>query len=203
MPPAAVDYINRHWHRYKSPSWLYLDLKDEADKCGWTIPSEAWLYWRWRDMPEIVKRMHLYGQGVYESKYAPYVPRDHSGLAALQGLSGDHSERDVTVLTDRGEMARPWLSVWQDLRTGLIWGWYLGLVSSSETARLAYADGLLQFGAQPFARREEFYSYVYTDQGRDYNSHRWDRKVIAVHKQAMRIDGEMDLLVMEQRNGIL
>jgi Mu transposase-like protein len=204
MSPAAVDYINRNWRRYKSPHLLYLDLKTEAGKSGWTIPSESWLYRRWREMPAIVKTAHLYGQSAYESKYAPYVPRDHSGLAALQVLCGDHSERDVTVLTDKGELARPWLTVWQDLRTGLIWGWYLGLVPSSETASLAYADGLLHFGAQPFARPDEqFYSYVYTDQGRDYKSHRWDGQVIAVHKQVMRIDGELELLLMQQRIGIL
>ena len=200
MSPAAVDYINRHWRRYKSPRLLYLDLKAEAGKNGWTIPSESWLYRCWREMPAIIKTAHLYGQSAYESKHAPYVPRDHSGLAALQVLCGDHSERDVTVLTDRGELARPWLTVWQDLLTGLIWGWYLGLVPLSETASL----GLLRFGAQPFARPDEqFYSYVYTDQERDYKSHRWDGKIIAVHKQAMKIDGEFELLVVQQRVGIL
>ena len=91
MSPAAIDYINRNWRRYKSPHLLYLDLKVEASKSGWVIPSESWLYRRWCEMPAIVKTAHLYGQSAYESKYAPYVPRDHSDLAALQVLCGDHS----------------------------------------------------------------------------------------------------------------
>src|SRR5262249_29734202 len=114
------------------------------------------------------------------------------------------SERDVTVLVNGKDLARPWLTVWQDLRTGLIWGWYLGLKPSSETARLAYADGILNFGAQPFARpADDFYSYVYTDRGKDYCSHDWAGKVISVHEQAMNPDAELECHLVERQVGVL
>ncbi|MGH9907657.1 MAG: Mu transposase C-terminal domain-containing protein, partial [Pyrinomonadaceae bacterium] len=44
---------------------------------------------------------------------------------------------------------------------------------------------------------------VYTDQGRDYRSHNWTGKVIAVHRQAMRLDGGLELLRVERKVGIL
>jgi hypothetical protein len=53
-------------------------------------------------MPEIVRETHRKGWSHYEAKYAPYVPRDYSDLAALQVLCGDHSERDVSVLHQDG-----------------------------------------------------------------------------------------------------
>ena len=60
------------------------------------------------------------------------------------------------------------------------------------------------FGAQPPCRAEDgYFSYVYTDRGRDYRSHHWDGKVIKVHKAAMNIDGALEFLLTEREVGIL
>ena len=190
VPPEAVNWINDHWRRFQGPRFLYRALEDEARRRGWRIPSESWLYRLWREMPQIVKTAHRDGKQAYESKHALYVPRDYTDLEALQVLCGDHSERDVTVLLPDNTLRRPWLTVWFDLRTGLIWGWHLDLTPSSATAGLAYADGVENFGAQPPPRGENgYFSYVYTDRGRDYRSHHWDGKVIAVHQAAMNLQG--------------
>lgn len=200
----AVLWINRHWRQFHGPRFLYDALKKEAKNKSWKIPSESWLYRYWRDLPEIVKTFLLKGKQSYVSKHEPYVPHDYSDLQALQVLCGDHSERDVTVTLPDGTIKRPWLTIWYDLRTGLIWGWHLSLVPSSFTAGLAYADGVQNFGAQPLARPEiDFYSYVYTDHGRDYKSHNWDGREIAVHKEAMTLDGGIECILMQQRVGIL
>jgi len=176
----------------------------EAEREGWRIPSESWLDRRWREMPKIVKTSLFVGKAAYESRLAPYVPRNYSDLAALQVLCGDHSERDVTVLLADGTLARPWLTVWLDLRTWLLWGWHLDLVPSSATAGLAYADGVRNFGAQPLSRLDEgFFSYIYTDRGRDYRSHDWNGRVIQVHENAIGVDGGLEWICVERRIGIL
>jgi Mu transposase, C-terminal len=199
----AVEWVQEHWRDYHSPHRLYQDWKREAGRRQWRIPGKSWLYRRWREMPAIVQIVRRAGWAAYESRYAPYVPRDYADLAALQVLCGDHSERDLFV-NDRGQLRRPWLTLWQDLRTGLIWGWYLGQKPSSETAALAYADGILNYGAQPLARpAENFYSYIYTDQGKDYRSHNWDGKVIAIHRQGMQPDGGLELVLTQREVGIL
>jgi transposase InsO family protein len=204
LDPQVVRWINANWRRFSRPRHLYRALISEAATQGWKIPSETWLSRRWARMPEIVKAFKFGGTLAYEARFAPYVPRDYRSLEALQVLCGDHSERDVSVRLRDGTLCRPWLTVWCDLRTGLIWGWHLDLTPSAQTAALAYADGVMTFGAQPIPRPADgFTSYVYTDQGRDYRSHNWDGKVIAVHRQAMRLDGGLELLRVERKVGIL
>ena len=69
---------------------------------------------------------------------------------------------------------------------------------------MAYADGVLNFGAQPFARpADDFHSYVYTDRGKDYCSHDWSGKVIAVHERAIDPDAELECHLVERRVGVL
>ena len=201
---GAIDWVNAHWRRFHSPRHLYKALREQALKHHWIIPGESWFYRRWKAAPQIIKTFYGGGSGAYESKYAPYAPRDFTDLAALQVLCGDHSERDVTVTLANGSLARPWLSLWYDLRTGLIWGWHLDVTPSSQTAGYAYANGVLNFGAQPLSRPiDNFYSYVFTDQGRDYRSHHWDGHVINIHQSAMKIEGGLELLRVERRVGIL
>ena len=204
MSRGAQEWVRSEWRKFKSARYLFDALKRIAREKGWTIPSYSWFYRLWKRMPEIVKTFHLEGESAYVAKYAPFVPRDYSDLQALQVLCGDHSERDVTVLLNDGTLVRPWLTLWLDLRTWLIWGWYLDTVPSSHTIGMAYADGVRNFGAQPLSRPDdEYYNYVYTDHGRPYKSHYLDGTVLKVHEEAMSIDGGLRLLLTERKVGIL
>src|ERR1044072_7744772 len=203
MSDEAVQWVNDNWRQFTGPYFLYNALKKETLKHGWKIPSESSVYRLWKNIPEFIKTLLLEGQNAYNSKHNPYVPRDYTDLQALQVLCGDHSQRDVTVSLPKGKVGRPWLSVWYDLRTGLIWGWHLSLEPSSHTAAQAYANGVKTFGAQPTSRpKDGFYSYIYTDQGRDYKSRNWDGKVLKVHKAAMTLNEGMQMLRVERRVGI-
>jgi hypothetical protein len=201
---AALEWVNTNWKIFKSPYRLYKDLQEKAKIYKWKIPSESWFYRLWDNIPKIVKVYLFEGLKAYEAKCALYVPRDFSDLEALQVLCGDHSERDITVSLPDGTLARPWATIWYDLRTGLIWGWHLSLAPSSYTAGLAYANGVQNFGAQPFSRSaDSFFSFIYTDRGRDYKSHNWDGKVISVHKQAMQPGLGLQSLIVNYRVGIV
>ena len=203
ISPEAEEWINKFWRNYRHPRALYEAAKQKAKKQGWIIPAESWFYRRWKNLPKPVLSLHLHGEKDYLSKYAPYVPRTASNLTALQLLCGDHRRCDVGVVwRDGRRLIRPWLTLWQCVRTGLIWGWHLDETPSSYTIGMAYAGGVIQFGAQPPASSERhFQSFVYTDNGRDYRSHNFDG-TITVHKKAARLDGGIELIRVQQDIGL-
>lgn len=200
----AFKWINKNWRKYKSSNALYNALNEEAERNIWKIPSRSWIYRRWKEIPKIVSVYLFEGKDAYQSKLASYVPRDLSDLDALQVLCGDHREGDVTVHVGNGELARIWLTYWLDLRTSLIWGWYLSLTPNTEAITLAYADGINKFEAQPFSQPENgFYSYVYTDRGKSYRSHDIEGRTIKVHEKAADITGRFKYFLVDRNIGLV
>lgn len=204
MSPEAKQWANDHWRDFRGPVALYEAITPKAKKEGWTIPSLAWFTRRWKDLPPIVLVSHMHGKKAYTDRLAPYVPRTIADLEVLELLCGDHSLRDVSVLAVDGRtLVRPWLTIWQDHRSGLIWGWCLREEPPCSAAiAAAYANGVRTFGAQPPERPEDGYkSGVYHDWGKDYKGHHMDDS-INVHK-AERLDSGLELLLVERKVGLL
>lgn len=194
-------WFESNWRSASSARQLFKKAKKAARENRWLIPSESWFYRQWTEIPDVVKATITGTKKRYTERLASYYPRDFSDLGALQVLCGDHSQRDVTVVMPDGRLIRPWFSVWQCLATGLIWGWHLDETPSALTSGLAYARGVRTFGAQPPARPEDgYFSYLYTDQGRDYKGKSWDGQTL-VFKQAMNLSVGLKSIITERRVG--
>jgi Bacteriophage Mu transposase len=202
-PKAAVDWLNSNCRKKPSPKALHREWAKQAKLHGWTIPSYGWVYRQYKDLPEIVRTMWFEGQKAYTGRLAPFLQRTVEDLTALQMLVGDHSVRDVMVMLPNGELIRPWLTLWQDLRTSLLWGWHLDITPSSNTIGLAYLDGVRNFGAQPLSNPDaNFYSYLYTDQGKDYRCKTLTGQVLEFGK-AGRIEGGLELVCKQLKVGFM
>lgn len=199
----AAEFVERNLRACPSPRHLFTKYKKEAKKKGWEVPSESYFYRQYSEMPKIVKALIFGDRKTYQSKFAPYVPRDFSDLEALQVLCGDHSVRDVSLIMPDGSLWRVWLTLWLCLRTYTIWGRHLDIVPSSRTIGLAYADGCRRFGAQPIAQPDiNFYSYLYTDWGKDYRCLDLNGRTLTF-KNAAQIDGSLQIVTTQRRVGLM
>lgn len=201
ISPDAAEWLNQNWRNFPTVSHLYKRFQSVAKKHRWVIPSQTYVRRQIASAPTVVRMLATSRDKDYTSKLKPYVPRTVEDLAALQILCGDHHVLDVMCWTGKA-LVRLWLTVWQDLRTGLIWGFHLNYVPSSHTIAVAYANGVRQFGAQPFSRPEAgFVAFIYTDNGKDYRSRNLNGE-IEVHRRAAQIDGGFELLLTQQKVGL-
>ncbi|HEY6231464.1 MAG TPA: Mu transposase C-terminal domain-containing protein [Pyrinomonadaceae bacterium] len=199
--PAALEWLETQWRLHPIPSQLYEKWERLAAKNNWKIPSLTWLRRRWRHIPEVAKTAIFQGDKAYTGKFKPHLIRSFEDLEALQILCGDHHVLDVFCWSDKLKKAlRLWLTAWQDMRTGLIWGFHLDYTPSSHTIGCAYAKGVRDFGAQP-PSRDGYRSAYYVDNGKDYRSRNINGE-IEVHRHAAAVDGGLQLLLTERGVGL-
>ncbi len=203
IPASAAEFIEKTWRKVPSPKHLWKAAQKKADREGWECPSSTWFYRKYDNIPKVISAQTFGTSKDYQSKYAPYVPRDYSDIDVLQVLVGDHSVRDVSVVMPDGSLARAWLTLWVCMRSYMIWGWHLDVVPSSRTIGLAYANGCKTFGAQPLSRPEAgYFSYVYTDWGKDYRCYDLTGKTLTF-KNAAKIEGGMEIITTNRKVGLL
>lgn len=90
------------------------------------FPSvKAFLRWIDNEVPEQAQYLARYGAAAHNRKYACYIERDYSNVAAGQLWVSDHAQIDVAVALPDGKSCFPWVTAWRDFKTGKWLGWFV------------------------------------------------------------------------------
>ena len=112
------------------------------------------------------------GEGRFENSFLPYMEQDITRYRSLQVVVSDHHCLDC-VVSYNGELVRPWLTTFQDLRSGKVLGFCPCLKPSSFSIVVAYYMCCIKYGIP---------EGLLFDNGKDYhakwlNGHSEDVKV--------------------------
>jgi hypothetical protein len=100
------------------------------------------------------------GKTAYTDRHQLYVDRDIEAFASLDCVVSDHHCLDCVCLY-KGVLVRPWITTFQDYRSGKVLGWCLCLNPSSYSIIVAYYRTCIDYG---IPRTLVF------DNGKDYRS---------------------------------
>lgn len=197
VSPDVIEWLKAHWATIPSQRGLWEAVAKLCIERGEDPPSYSWVRKWLLEVPKGERVRKLEGVKKYNDKLKGFTPRDYRDLLPLQVVCGDHMLADVWCAvaiqtpegTTRHIVVRPWLTSWQDLRTGLIWGWHVSFQPNSDTAIAAYMNGVRTWGAQPPG------SWRYVDNGKDYRSKKMSGQTITVHNSFVPEEGDPFLYV--------
>lgn len=143
-----------------------------------------------RNIPRDVLAKYRGGVEDHNNEATPFLKRDYSGLRSNQIWCGDHHQFDVIVDAGGGNLVRPWLTAWQDVRSRKIVGWHVFCHDpNSDTIQLAFKSGV-----------ETHYvpESVLVDNGKDYDCYalngrtkkdRWAKRKLIVNYDSPAMGG--------------
>lgn len=101
-----------------------------------------------------------YGQSAWNRRYGNYIERDYSNVVCGKVWVSDHAQIDVACLSQDGNVAFPWVTVWRDYKSGKWLGWLLqcGNPNSDHIFQTFY------YAAEEYGLPED----VIIDNGKDY-----------------------------------
>ena len=114
------------------------------------------------DLPENFKALHRKGAKYYQDKHEYYCQRDYESLKSNAIWCSDHHQLNIYVKDRDGRKGFPWFTVWQDLASRKIVGWWLQVrAANSRTIAGAFRHAVLKAGIP---------ERTYVDNGKDYRS---------------------------------
>ena len=113
-----------------------------------------------QSIPPAERDYYRLGKKRFEDLYMPYVEQNILRYQSLDLVISDHCVLDC-VVTYRGKLIRPWLTTFQDYRSGKIVGFFPTVKPSSLSIIAAYYMCCIRYGVP---------QVVLFDNGRDYRS---------------------------------
>ena len=112
------------------------------------------------EIPPTVRDFYRLGQTRWENMYLPYTEQAVAMYSSLDCVVSDHHCLDCVVMY-RGRLIRPWLTTFQDYRSGKVLGWCPCVTPSSLSIIVAYYMVCWYYGVPP---------RLLFDNGKDYRS---------------------------------
>jgi hypothetical protein len=133
-----------------------------AAERGWAVRSYFACQRHIAKLPRGVVTLNRKGNEAFENFHQPFIERDYTTLQSNEMWVSDHHQFDV-IVNDRGELVRPWLTAWQDMRSRKFVGWQIyGGDPNSQRILTAFKSACVEHGVP---------SRVYIDNGKDYDSY--------------------------------
>lgn len=147
---AAWEYIIDAWGRQSQPSLkaVYRSALKAAAKNGWKIPSYDTVKARVNALPHDQKVWLREGEKALERLY-PAQKRDYSTLPLHEIWCSDGHKADVFVKDEAGEIFRPMVVGWMDVRSRSILGWSVGKSETADMVRNALRQAITRSNAVP------------------------------------------------------
>lgn len=163
LSKEAMQFIVREWGCQSQPSLgpIYRRAKKEAERQGWVLPSYKTVLRRINAIPAPQRAWLREGdKGI--DRFVPPLKRDYSKLRLHEIWCSDGRKADVFCVWPDGDIGRPILLAWQELKTRKVLGWAIGRTESAELARTAFGAAAKRSNAVP--------EFAYLDNGRAYAS---------------------------------
>ena len=116
-----------------------------------------------KTIPQPVVTYYRKGEKARDDMILPYVQRDYDSIDSNEWWTSDYHTLDLMVRDDAtGDVFRPHVVVWMDIRSRKFLGWRLRRSSDSDGVVLAFKDAVKQYGVPV---------NVYLDNGKEYLTH--------------------------------
>jgi putative transposase len=146
----------------------YFESCDDEEKIGWKIGSYKTAT-RILDELEFGEK-ELYRSGLQKCR-ANAMPKgrvDFTKYLVNERWVSDHHDCDFYCIDERGYLAKPQLTIWQDSRSRVVTGLALSFQGNAKVIGLAFAHGMLP---KPNSPIKGFPKEALMDNGKDYRSH--------------------------------
>lgn len=153
------DLLRYFWLRPEQPSvthaWRLMKANLPYSRC---TQQTARNYLN--SLPKPTAGLYRMGEGRFENTFLPYMEQNMEGKKSLEVVVSDHHCLDCVVMY-RGKLIRPWLTTFQDYRSGRIIGYCPCVKPSSLSITVAFYMACIRFGVP---------QTLLFDNGKDYRS---------------------------------
>lgn len=134
----------RFWLRDTQPSmshaWRLMKENLPTSRCTYQTAARFL-----KSLPEAVKGVHRLGAKKFEDLFLPHLEQRLDLYKSNDVWVSDHHCLDVLVRY-QGRLVRPWITIFQDLRSGLVVGWWASVQPSSLSIAVAFIMAAIQHG---------------------------------------------------------